>query len=805
MNSSDTDDVINKRHVLKIISSVYDPLCVLSLVVINLKLLFQEFCFNKLSWDEELNTSFLNKWNKLIGTLRNFESVRIPRYYLRSADCNDITDIEMHGFADASKFAYAAVVYLKFISPNGTYTSFIASKTRVAPLNEKSIPRLELLACLILSRLMNVIKQSLTNITLNRIYCHTDSMDCVYWVNNSNKVWDRFVQNRVNEIRKNLPGIKWKHCPGKVNPADIPSRGINITDPKNRKIWLHGPDFLLNSVDDVELVDDLSVESDPVISPAVEKISAFVQNESESKPLISSLVNVERSSTINRLLSITSYVLRFIFNCRNTIKRRGEFTIDELNEARDLWIKDEQHELLKNIDYLKKIKVSLGVYMDENGFLRVKGRMEHSSMKGKTPILLRTSSYFTDLIIKEAHENVLHYGTKDTLNEVRTLYWIPAGRSRVRKMIFRCKLCRKNNCKPFQKVPVAPLPDFRVNLSFPFNNCGVDYLGPLFVYPSPGKQKDLRCKVHVVLFTCAATRAVHLDLVSDAGSFAFTNCLKRFISRRGTPKLFISDNAKCFLGPEVKKFLSKKKCSWEFILEKAAWWGGFWERLVQTVKIALRKILGKSILSYEELLTVITEIEGVINSRPLCYQYSDEIEEVITPSHLMHGRRLNSVPESFNLEEESDVPLKGRLLHLQTLLSHFRARWSHEYLSELREYHRCDKLTPAKEIKVGDVVLIENKKLPRSRWKLGLVEELMQSKDHRIRGCKLKTWNENTGHEYINRPVNQLCHFEVNSGEDQTKTNPPPVKISDVNEHNQKTIRIRRNAAILGELKRKFK
>ena len=99
-------------------------------------------------------------------------------------------------------------------------------------------------------------------------------------------------------------------------------------------------------------------------------------------------------------------------------------------------------------------------------------------------IILPSKNRLTELVILDCHKTVLHSGMKDTLNELRTKYWVPRGRSRVRSIIHSCLLCRKLGCKTFQTLPTAPLPDFRVSMSYPLANTGVDYLGPLFVYPS---------------------------------------------------------------------------------------------------------------------------------------------------------------------------------------------------------------------------------------------------------------------------------------------------------------------------------
>ena len=649
------DDPTTKRFILHFVCSVFDPLGVLSPVVITFKMLFQELCMKKCSWDEELDEAFKTRWMKMLLKLKSFECIRIPRFYAKETESDDVTRFELHGFADASQKAYACVIYLRCVTANHVFTQFLASKTRVAPLNAKTIPRLELLSCLLLSRLMKTVLESLTNVAVGESFCWTDSIDCKFWINRTEKLRPKFIQNRVVEIRRNVPGVTWKHCPGKLNPADIPSRGLDISKPGTRTIWIDGPEFLR-----CKEIPNFPAESAEIETVHSDNVSMVTRH--ESMPCISNIVDVERYGSLNRLLMVTSYVLRFIKNCKVKLPLRDHDEINqaEINLARNVWIKEVQTMILNDAKYMKGLMVSLGAYIDTDGFIRLKGRLEKSDVDCKTPILLPTKHYFTNLVIRDCHVKVLHSGMKDTLVELRGNYWVTKGRATVKRVVEACRLCRLYGFKLFKKEPAAPLPEFRGQLSYPFSSTGIDYMGPLFVYPSPGKNKSLRHKVHVVLFTCATTRAVVLDLVPDGSSPAFCRCLKRFVSRKGKPKLFVSDNAKCFIGPSVKRLLRELNCEWEFILEKSPWWGGFWERLVQTVKRSMRKNLEKSILSYEELLTVISEIESVMNSRPLCYQYSDEIDDVITPSHLMHGRRMRTDLQVEEITvEETDITLQG--------------------------------------------------------------------------------------------------------------------------------------------------
>ena len=239
---------------------------------------------------------------------------------------------------------------------------------------------------------------------------------------------------------------------------------------------------------------------------------------------------------------------------------------------------------------------------------------EHS----KTPIFLPKESYLSNLIILKAHQNFKHSGVKDTINHVRAIYWIPKLKQLVRSKIRLFILCRRFESKPYPNPLSAQLLEFRFQRSLPFQTTGVDYFGPLLAKPtynSAESNNEFLAKVHLALYTCATTRAVHLDLVQDTSALSFIKSLKRFIPRRGIPCLMISDNATCFKNEEVKlsEELTSLQMKWKFIIEVSPWCGGFWERLVQSTKRILRKSF-RATLTYEELLTLIVETEGILTN-----------------------------------------------------------------------------------------------------------------------------------------------------------------------------------------------
>ena len=303
---------------------------------------------------------------------------------------------------------------------------------------------------------------------------------------------------------------------------------------------------------------------------------------------------------------------------------------------------------------------------------------------------------------------------------------------------------------------------------------GVDFAGPLYV-------RDGEEKVWLCLYTCCVTRAVHLEIVPGLSAQTFILCFRRFAARRGLPQRMVSDNAKTFksaeklikmtLGdPIVKKFFSNLQLTWSFNLEKAPWQGGFFERLIQSAKRCLKRTIGNSKLSYDELVTVVAEVELILNSRPLSYVSTEDLEEPLTPSYLIIGRRLLSLPgvtsqgiedPDYQVFPSSPADLSKRMQHLNRILDHFWTRWRREYLTELREAHsRKQSHSNSSEIAVGDIVLVNDPGHPRTFWKLARVKELIRSSDGQIRGARVQVGA--TG-STLRRPVQTLFPLEIHA------------------------------------------
>ena len=202
------------------------------------------------------------------------------------------------------------------------------------------------------------------------------------------------------------------------------------------------------------------------------------------------------------------------------------------------------------------------------------------------------------LIILDIHTKLCHSGTNATLTGLRQSYWISAARQYVKSILRNCVTCHKIIGRPYAAPDPPPLPQLRTQDVHPFTFTSVYFTGALYV--QQGKEE---VKVYLCLFTCATTRAVHLEIVQD---LTFLMAFRKFVGRQSLPKIMIFDNGSTYLSaaeglrslmesPTVKEELGRRSVSWRFIPKRAPWFGGFWERLIGLSKTAIKKVLGRRV------------------------------------------------------------------------------------------------------------------------------------------------------------------------------------------------------------------
>lgn len=389
-------------------------------------------------------------------------------------------------------------------------------------------------------------------------------------------------------------------------------------------------------------------------------VNAYAVN---TRPSVPSLIECERFSSLTKLLRMTAWILRYVKKLKKESDRSGDLSAEEVQQAERYLLRIEQRtHFSAEADCVATLKPfpaqspigELRLFFGDDGLLRVQGRAENAddSYCSRHPILLPKDSHLGKLIIHHAHAKVLHGGARDTLTQVRERFWILNARQSVKKAIRRCVVCQRLQAKPVEQVSPS-LPKDRFKQASPFLVTGVDFAGPLYI------KSHCQKRSYDALFTCAATRAVHLELVADMTTESFLCALRRFISRRSLCQIVYSDNARTFVktskelkklwrtirNPDVLAFFSSSAIEWKFICPSAPWWGGFYERLVRSVKTCLKKMLGRRLVNETELSTLLTEVEAVVNSQPLTYVFNDVEEPYpLSPADFLVGRRLTALP-----------------------------------------------------------------------------------------------------------------------------------------------------------------
>ena len=770
----DDCDIVTKRVIASAIMKIFDPLGLISPIIILAKCILQEAWQIKSNWDAPLPDRLQKRWREWQESLKNCPKLKVPRCYVTE----NVTEFSLFGFCDASTKAFAAVIYLCSVSNSGHVRSMIvASKTRVAPIrittktvkDEKpTVPKLELLSCCILSTLMNTVQNALQDdIEITSKSYWTDSTINLDRIRGIGNEYEPFEENRLKKIRGRSEISQWFYVPTDRNPADLPSRGCLPHELQNNELWILGPRFIRDRLADFlafeRELQDRKTSADPALKNGrsesrVEKSDehAMVGGEQNKKLSnnLSKLIGLEKSNDFDKLARVAAYVLRFTSRQR----QEGDLTTEEIDNARtQLIISEQQFDKSTRGDDFLKDKANLRIFVDEKGVMRCRGRISNCELSYdiKFPIYIPRRSQLATLIVWQAHDTVFHQKERATLAEIRNTYWIPRGRQLVRSLLYRCNLCNWLDSPAFTLPPAPPLPEYRVEIAPPFSNVGFDHMGPLWVYDI--FTKDKLHKVHIALFTCCVTRMVHIELQPSLDAPVCIRSMKRTFSRVGYAKMLISDNHKTFRSKALRRFAADNSIEWKYILELAPHWGGFYERLNRLVKNALRKILRKSKLSYEEVETILVEIEGVLNSRPLTYVDDSDLTEPLTPSHLMYGRNILNRTSSASINKNSESP-SNRIKHVAKLLDHFWKRFSAEYLCSLRERDRQQrrKNPRSKIISVGDVVLVHQKQVARNSWPLGKITRLISSPDGEVRGAELRTADGK-----LNRPINLLYPLEM--------------------------------------------
>ncbi|XP_042909407.1 uncharacterized protein [Parasteatoda tepidariorum] len=457
---------VTKRTILSAAHRLFDPLGMICPVTLIPKLLLQSIWKLKLNWDDDVEENIRREFLKWIEGVLYIEKINIPRYFgLSGAKKSSI-----HFFCDASKLAYAVVVYIRVESENNVRVQLLQARSRVAPTGkgEITIARLELLAATIASRLSTSI---LSEVTHDEVFFWSDSTTVLAWIKRS-EPWAIFVYNRVREIREQTDVNNWRHVPGTMNPADLPSRGCSAQQ-LLRLQWSEGPSWL-------HLPQDLWPSSEDVVNE--EEVNC-----EKRKGVTTSMINFEvtklLSSNISdyrKIVHTMVWVKRFLFNCKNEERRKGDLSVKELEEAEKTTVYLIQQETFTGVSD-KRLK-TLDVFIDEKRIYRLKTTVykRDDFEEFRTPAILPGANSIVKRLVLFEHKKNGHAGVSYTLNSLRERFWLLCGRRTVKSVLRSCVVCKRFSAKSVD-TPTASPPADRVQDAAVFQVTRVDFAGPVIL------------------------------------------------------------------------------------------------------------------------------------------------------------------------------------------------------------------------------------------------------------------------------------------------------------------------------------
>lgn len=772
---------VTKREILSLTAKLFDPIGWLAPSIIMFKILLQRLWLEGISWDDEISDSLKQYWYKIVNDLPQLENIKISRWIFY---ISEQSTIEIHGFCDASMQAYAAVMYARVIDENGKiHSTLLTAKTRVAPTKALSIPRLELCGAVLLTELA---VKTLDALSINKsaLTLWSDSTIVLSWIKNNPSKYKPFVSNRISEIQNQCNASSWKYVPSGENSADCATRGVHPSLLKDHPLWWNGPHWL-NKPRSSWIMHDFENSND--IESEVKSIRAFtVKQQSNIMDII------DNYSSWTTLCRVFAYCRRVKDNFLNKINKNvGPLSSEEIHNAMVFIIRNVQSnyyqaemKCLKNNQQLSKHSKLLcfNPIMDKDNLIRVGGRIQNSQLNysRKHPVIIPPKCHITNLIIRKHHLETLHGGTQLTLCHIRESFWIPNGRNTVRNQLAKCVRCFRFKTS-VQTQLMGNLPASRVNISRPFTNTGIDYAGPVKIRVSKGRGNKTY-KGYISIFVCLATKAIHLEVVSDLTTDAFLAALYRFIGRRGLCKHIYSDNGTTFVGADrllkadrnkylaqyqntVQNETASKGITWHFIPPASPNFGGLWEAGVKSMKYHLKRILGDTTLTYEEFSTTLIKIESCLNSRPLCPLTEDpEDFEMLTPGHFLIGSALLAAPQP-DVEDKHMSSLKRWQL-TNKFHQQFWKMWHKDYINMLQQ--RPKKYSSkGLQLKINDVVLLREDNTPPSRWNLGRIIQIHPGADDITRVATIKT-----GNGIFKRSIQKICILPIEDN------NPSPPNLN---------------------------
>ena len=760
-----------KRLILQTIASNYDLFNINAPMLNRARLFMQQLQSISLPWDENLESEKLKEWKLICKQANDTPILKIKRCVGERYN-----RYELIACVDANKSIIGAVIYLLNLDTNEI--SFIIGKNKLIgnQLKDKSVPCLELQAIVLGTQTLIDLKYELCgeicvsplNIVSLRLY--SDSLVALSWLNSYFTKLDKmnnksvFIMNRLNTVDKlcNKESVHFIYINGSSNPADCITRCLSYKM-LMKSNYFTGPEIsncLQMSKEDIM---NFKVPNPKINSSEVN----YLVNTTQVKTFNTEhLIPVDKFSSFEKLVRVHAEVLRSVDKFKGLINDVN-VNKDYLDLARKEIISKEQRieftEIFeyfeskdKSLKNIPNLVLQLNIFLDQENLLRVKSKLEKwdCAQRNFFPILLPKNSKMTEMIIFELHIKFSHAGCYSLLGELRKRFWIIHYFSLVKKIVRSCVICKRYNSRSI-KLNQNSYRDFRIQPNFiPFSYVYFDYFGPYYVMIN-----DTKCKIYILCITCMFTRAVNLKVSLDMTVSEFLRSFMLHIFEYGLPQFVVSDLGSQLVAgsnliidylndPETQNYFQSngiRPIQFDHYFKGCSSLGSLVEICVKMSKLLIHKSIKNFVLNFRDFEFTICQTVHFINRRPVAFREAlrdnsvwDSVPTAITPERLIHGYDLisvNIIPDhqiNPDLDEEF-VPLTAtqQVRHIDKKLckvrTNLRRVYHSEFLSTLavQATDKPGRYKPVvhKELKVGDLVLINDVHTKPLNYPLGVITE----------------------------------------------------------------------------------
>ena len=750
-------EVITRRQFYSQIQSLFDPLGLLAPLILKAKILlrktWEEEC-QKLHWDDALPAGLVSEMVDFFAGLFDLEAITFNRSLWPSQE-NVLGSPELVIFSDGSKLAFGAVAYLRWqIAEGNWYVTLVMAKSKIAPRNLLTIPRLELNGAVLSKRLEEFLVAHI-DLSLGNVYHLVDSSTVLGYVHKPDSRLKPFEGVRVSEIQtagKFQDGRlqNWAWVEGHNNPADWATKPRTAKELEAEGFWQKGPVFLTKDYEHWPVRLDFKKETlEGEIKPKGVHL-VFVSSDTMGNTFYELL---SRTNDVKKLFRIVEFLFKW-----KGLQQSEEYSGNVHEKARNFWIKFSQQEIYSELEKSVVIEAEnkekvhgkykrLAPFLGQDGIWRVGSRMREFvpfTRDHQAPALLPFNSKLSELLMIEAHERK-HSGINETVAQFRMSgYWVPQAMKLAKSIKHKCIICRYLDRIPMQQS-MGSFPKDLQSCPSAWSHVELDLFGPFVCKSDTNKRSTI--KVWGAVLIDQNSGAVYLDIMLDYSSQEVVKMLRRFGSLYGWPMRISSDPGSQLesssghleawwqmLGDQLTEYASKSKFQWCISPANSPWRQGRSESRIRVVKRLLKISVGCVKLSPVELQTAMFEVASLCNDRPIGINKTPKEDgsfDVLTPNCLLMGRAINRVPDDAKLVQ--NLKHSERYALIQQATTDFWKRWAVEVTPEsvIRQKWHED----GRNLAIGDVVLVHDSSPIKGKYTLAIVQDVRLSRDNRVRSC----------------------------------------------------------------------